>query len=386
MVFFIDTDLYNGSFFVVENGVTARADFNAARQAGKTIFAKVDGGLLPMSNENGHEFKGIINDRLVTAETATPTSDVVGLVVVYHPAYAKQEDTKKELENAVARENILTNACFLDPVNQRGATSYTGDGYCIDRWFIDATSGSGREVTLAADTGITLGSGTYLIQRIPGVSKYLGRTLTVSALLGNGELVTATATVPSQLTGGVVYMATATAESGFRIRLGRNTNSGWLYVELYAASGSATVKAAKLEVGDFQTLAVKNTDNAWVLKDPPPVKTDEAEHCKWYFERVKAVDSNLTIGMGSGASNKLYCGLKMSPKRTAPSAEALAACVGSLRYGTNTLANTPTKANLYSFDPESGYCTLELSGTITAGTAYRVGIATGGYLDFDCEV
>lgn len=40
----------------------------------------------------------------------------------------------KKPEYYLPRENLLDNSYFLNPVNQRGKTAYTGSGYSIDRW------------------------------------------------------------------------------------------------------------------------------------------------------------------------------------------------------------------------------------------------------------
>ena len=49
-----------------------------------------------------------------------------------------------ELIKKVVPMNLLDNSDFRNPVNQRGQTSYTDDGYTIDRWcaWIDSGSGS----------------------------------------------------------------------------------------------------------------------------------------------------------------------------------------------------------------------------------------------------
>lgn len=39
-----------------------------------------------------------------------------------------------ELVKRIAPRNLLDNSNFTNPVNQRGQTSYTGNGYSIDRW------------------------------------------------------------------------------------------------------------------------------------------------------------------------------------------------------------------------------------------------------------
>lgn len=62
--------------------------------------------------------------------------------------------------------NLLDNSDFRNPVNQRGATSYTASSYCIDRWFLGSGSASitssGINLTGAVfRQAVALKAGTY---------------------------------------------------------------------------------------------------------------------------------------------------------------------------------------------------------------------------------
>lgn len=55
----------------------------------------------------------------------------------------------KAPEYYIQPRNLLDNSDFRNPVNQRGQTSYTGSGYCLDRWCSDM----GEHLTVTVDDG-----------------------------------------------------------------------------------------------------------------------------------------------------------------------------------------------------------------------------------------
>lgn len=69
----------------------------------------------------------------------------------------------KTISTAAAPRNLLDNSDFRNPVNQRGQTSYTGNGYSIDRW----KSGSSNSALTVNDGYITI-TGSNYVQYIPG--------------------------------------------------------------------------------------------------------------------------------------------------------------------------------------------------------------------------
>ena len=89
--------------------------------------------------------------------------------------------------------NILDNSWFVNPVNQRDQTVYTGEGYTIDRWVL-INSGDGTLTVDNANGCITLYRSTalaYLNQRIdPQVEKtIIGKTVTFAVMAkGHGHL------------------------------------------------------------------------------------------------------------------------------------------------------------------------------------------------------
>lgn len=111
-----------------------------------------------------------VKDKIVTVES---------LKAVY--------DTLNEKIMLVAHHNILDNGNFSNPVNQRGATSYTGNKYTIDRW----KSNSGYSVVTINDDSLNLkssnGNVVYLQQWIESGVIKSGHTYTVACTLKDGS-------------------------------------------------------------------------------------------------------------------------------------------------------------------------------------------------------
>lgn len=287
------------------------------------------------------------------------------------------------LEDSGARPNLLDNWYFPDPVNQRGQTEYTGGGRTIDRW---RGSGYTAESAKLTGTGLLVQNGrsngnAFFRQEFD--TPLPAGTYTVSVLVG--QLTGAAGVYLANAQGNYIRYAalksglttvTAKLEEGYAARLQFTVGAG-AAVELIAA---------KVEMGSGQTLAHQQDDGSWTLNAPPPRRAAELAQCQRYFQRITANTANLTVGLGSGTTGKLYCSLPLSPKRRPPDEAALTACLPYLRYGVSTLSETPTAVSVYSIDLNSGLCTLEISGSFSADTVYRVGIAAGGYLDFDSEV
>lgn len=79
--------------------------------------------------------------------------------------------------------NLLDNSNFSNAVNQRGASSYTGIGYGIDRWFgrINAQTVEVRSTDVTATS--TSNGYAGIKQKIENIAKYAGKTVTLCARL-----------------------------------------------------------------------------------------------------------------------------------------------------------------------------------------------------------
>lgn len=194
------------------------------------------------------------------------------------------EELKQTKLNVYGRGvNLLDNWYFIGggsqqgggqfPINQREQTNYSGAVTCFDRW----KSVDPANVTSIEPDGITV---VNVFQEIENIDSLLGKTLTFSALSADG-LTAVTVIMPS------TYPSTAATP---------HTDNGSTRVTLRYIAGSvraylgrkpgvtSPVKfyAAKLELGDAQTLAHQDAGGNWVLNDPPPNFQQELAKCQRY--------------------------------------------------------------------------------------------------------
>jgi len=184
-----------------------------------------------------------------------------------------------------SRPNLLDNWYFVGggsqqgngvfPINQKGQTTYTASGITIDRWK------GGEKVTVSTSytefVNTSTSSRSFYSQRLTLAAATLAsQKCTISILTSDGSLYSATGTVGA-------------ASSGTRspnIDFGGNSfflsqDYSGAVVTLAVAVGSVKLRAVKLEIGDYQTLAHKE-GSTWVLNEIPDYK-NELEKCRRYL-------------------------------------------------------------------------------------------------------
>ena len=189
----------------------------------------------------------------------------------------------------IVNPNLLDNWYFGRPVNQRGQTEYSGDKYTVDRWHLTSDG-----VLTVADEGIRLTSGALFEPLEYELSSFLkGKTVTYSFFFADNTLVTKSAVIPSTWgnwddlieIGGIQLIG---LESGKRI---------WARY-----SSTTTAVAAKLELGDTQTLAHKE-NGVWVLNEIPDFG-EQLRRCQRYYRRWTGAD-NKPLGVAVRRESKL---------------------------------------------------------------------------------
>ena len=176
-------------------------------------------------------------------------------------------------------------------MNQRGQTSYTAGGvYTLDRWMSSTTT---KTIKILDDHLSIVDTADYgaFLQRFE-YKGLLGRTVTLSVLakrtaqgaqnpyitvmIGNnkfegyGEIVQSDDYQLSSCT--VTLSATAPSE-------------GYFFVDIVGMTGSSIeIKAAKLELGDTQTLAHKE-NGVWVLNEIPDFG-EQLRRCQRYCRPI----------------------------------------------------------------------------------------------------
>lgn len=208
----------------------------------------------------------------VRAVDGVPTFYSTNLITsggVYSQINAKVNYAKSTTVNP----NLLDNWFFIGggtgddafPVNQRGQTSYIGGGggstRCIDRWSIREANNT---LALSSD-GVTASKGTSaqqcdFYQRFPTgmLSALQGKTVTATVWYANGLI-----------SGSFVWgssASTVVSDGNITIYSGGSTTQYTNFC--IRVANSQKIYAAKLEIGDTQTLC-HNENGVWVLNEIP---------------------------------------------------------------------------------------------------------------------
>ncbi len=198
--------------------------------------------------------------------------------------------------------NLLDNWYFGRPVNQRGQTEYTAGGvYTLDRWWMQ------YDTTLSiVDGGIKIGGKwdvqQYFENTLPNATYtlsllYKDRTGSdpLRLLIGNrtdGDI----AQTESKNASGILSITVSTAALN-------KVNFGFTG----STDNSATIIAAKLELGDTQTLAHKE-NGVWVLNEIPDYG-EQLRRCQRYYLKLEKNSVGVTSGIaniGGGLCYPIY--------------------------------------------------------------------------------
>lgn len=213
--------------------------------------------------------------------------------------------------------NILINSYFLDPINQRGRTEYSGTGYSIDRWYL-TSGGAATSTVKLLSSGITIeGNNTQFLQYInTDLANYiLGKVVTASILVNN-KLYTNTFSLPDSWPSsgannyGNIPNLDGVVGANFYIRIYSSKKFAFV---LYTGDNVtlSNVVAVKFELGDHQTLAHQDATGNWVKNAPPPDRALELEKCQRYgielIDRVHETSGYSMLGVGQAqTSTKAY--------------------------------------------------------------------------------
>jgi hypothetical protein len=163
--------------------------------------------------------------------------------------------------------NLLDNWYFGNPVNQRGQTSYSAEGYGIDRWRVENST----TITLSND-GLTISTtnGNGITQNSEQLAKLMGKQVVVSILTPEGNLYSKPFLVGNGA--GVLIVGPFAIYS---------TSSWLLYVRPAQTVDTQSILACKLELGSQQTLAHQE-NGVWVLNEIPDYG-EQLRRCQRYL-------------------------------------------------------------------------------------------------------
>lgn len=187
--------------------------------------------------------------------------------------------------------NLLDNWYFGNPVNQRGQTEYTEDTtYTIDRWWLQ------YDTTLSVvDGGIKIG-GKWDVQQ------YFENTLpnatyTLSLLYKDRTGSDPLRLIAGNRTDGDIAQTESKDASGILSATFSTATSNKVYFGFAGSvDNSATIIAAKLELGSTQTLAHKE-NGVWVLNEIPDFG-EQLRRCQRYLFSTRGTTNYVCAGSG----------------------------------------------------------------------------------------
>lgn len=348
---------YYGSFGEKENTLTVEYRYRAqgaeewgawtavdrATQLGFTYVAHatVEG----LNYQTAYEFQARAEDALEQVESevkvvkASPGFDWGKDDFAFHiPVYIQGVKVTPDVG-----QNLLINPFFT--VNQRGSTTYaiTKPAYTLDGWKTSGDTKAGEVVVGQRYAKLTNTSGTLgLGQFVEDYGALAGETVTLSMAvdilsgsyhLGLNDGTGQAGEVLSQK-GLQVYALTAT--------LSDSPSQLWCQL-ISEGAASCRIFAAKLEVGDHQTLAIQGGDGTWQLTQQP--NPEEILRCYRYQYVPVEGDTSYPLGYGfafstSSARMVFPCGVKM---RLAPSVTFLnGSALSGIGIFNNGASHTPT--------------------------------------------
>lgn len=212
---------------------------------------------------------------------------------------------------AGVRPNLLVNPFFK--VNQRGQTSYTGEGYTVDMWRITGS----RSTLDVTEDGITFSvsaedtSRRYIGQKFETGAVKSGVDYTLSVLLQSGELYSGTAQFPAN-SGSYNNAFTIPGIGDGRLNVG---NNGVKEVYFIVDQGSSlSLRAAKFEEGARQTFAYKDEDGAWqFLERPDPLEVLKCQRYQFTFANAMRIRASRITNSEINFFIPLPTGLRTTP-------------------------------------------------------------------------
>ena len=230
----------------------------------------------------------------------------------------------------VSNPNLLDNWYFGNPVNQRGQTEYTSDGYTVDRWALVST-GAGSFILHGSDNYSADVKGTFY-QRSENERFIVGAKYTLSVLRG-------------PITSPTLYHDTfdLTASNGWKSRFNVDGGTfGFYYGKntsdiQFDLDDTKTLIAAKLELGSTQTLAHQDANGNWALNEIPDFG-EQLRRCQRYCRVYKAEEYLPCLAYAESEGWYLSASMYIGNMRTTPTnnlGSGLSCSVSNIGGGTS---------------------------------------------------
>ena len=200
-------------------------------------------------------------------------------------------NNQKALYNigAGVRPNIFINPFFK--VNQRGKNSYpiTSPVYTLDCWKSSGTTRFGTIAPSGSAVRLNNNNGTMGIsQLIDEYSSLAGKTVTVSFLaqIASGQYRIVVNDGTQNATTDMNFRAGDLTLYSFTVTISNSPSQLRCAFES-VNSGNATIYAAKLELGESQTLAYQDSTGTWnLLPQPESDYLTQLLKCQQYFYQI----------------------------------------------------------------------------------------------------
>lgn len=264
--------------------------------------------------------------------------------------------------------NLLNNSDFRNPVNQRGASSYTlgaWGGYTIDRW---AAYESGCAVT-ASDDGIQLNGELYQPISKETARRYNGKTVTIAAKIG-GNVYSAHGVVNQAGS----YNVTASVDTLYGKLLLTCENANTLFFTI-RNNTSAVVEWAALYEGEYTAETLPEYH--------PKGYAVELAECQRYFQRIEFSWQILAVASPrTAATTRSGMILPQMPRISIPTctyAGSNAVLVSTEGNKIITELKPVARGNIMRIE-----CTAE---SVTAGMPYAIyGNSSSEYIDISADL
>lgn len=297
--------------------------------------------------------------------------------------------SSEDFKATVVRPNLLDNWYFGNPVNQRGQTEYKINGYTIDRW---KTQNASTLVTLM-DESVKVEQTASSQPRISQLTETVfpaGTTMTVSAIMKGDGINAPKIQVSKVFSSDTIFIGEANNDEWQMVTATFVTElEGAPSVALYCSTNNENppvleVAAAKLELGEGQTLAHQDADGNWVFNGIPNY-AEELAKCQRYFYAVRTTGNNmLATAIANTTTNLLFAMPLPVPMRANP-----AASYSNLLYSKSggSAGSAPSSVSpISTINNETAIRTLMLGGSFTTGTPYALILTDGGYLYLDANL
>ena len=282
--------------------------------------------------------------------------------------------------------NMLDNWYFVNPVNQRGNTTYnaTAGNKSIDRWLIAGG-------TLTLDNGVNITSYTTdygaLRQYLENPTVISGKRLTMSLLTKEANSFIRLGIRANNFARTYAQDFTdvpANTLISFTVDIPEfNVTDALLQISTNTG-GSLSLAAVKLEIGDAQTLAHKDANGNWALNEIPDYG-EQLARCQRFLWRLSGFTSSYVsffaeaLAISETAANAVIS--LPVPMRTRPTISASAIKVrkhdGSAVATTLTIRPTLNDASVV---------VVQATGTFEQGKSYLLLIEINGYIEIGCEL